>query len=329
MKIIRKITLIISILLGISSAQMLGYLEQVEASFCMDECSHYMLTSESGDFLSFLANTNNINLEYFINRFVEVETDGELQCIECSALIIGSIEISNDCEYPVMCFADPCEVAAECELNIPVDCMSSYCDGCYADFYDMDGNLVDCYNVPIEECTDLAEIFFGWCDMFMGYAYTNGGCEGVSGCGWVVDGVDYSDAFFDTLGECEEACVDVSEPTCSEIESEYENIHSGEYDNCNEDNDCITIWGDCDVGLGGCHYSVNNDLFDFEYSDDLVDMWVNYDCMEWVCDCMPPPNSICTAGECELTYCDDRICLKFSPEEVYAQALKMLFCEEN
>ena len=33
-------------------------------------------------------------------------------------------------------------------------------------------------------------------------------------------------------------------------------------------------------------------------------MWVNYDCMQWVCDCMPPPNSICSAGECELTYCD-------------------------
>lgn len=28
--------------------------------------------------------------------------------------------------------------------------------------------------------------------------------------------------------------------------------------------------------------------------------------------------------ECELTYCNDRICLDFSPEEVYTQALKML-----
>ena len=31
--------------------------------------------------------------------------------------------------------------------------------------------------------------------------------------------------------------------------------------------------------------------------------------------------------ECELTYCDDRICLDFSPDEVYSQALKMLSLE--
>jgi ADP-heptose:LPS heptosyltransferase len=28
--------------------------------------------------------------------------------------------------------------------------------------------------------------------------------------------------------------------------------------------------------------------------------------------------------ECELTTCDNRICLEFSPDEVYTQALKML-----
>ena len=94
------------------------------------------------------------------------------------------------------------------------------------------------------------------------YAYANGSCQGVSGCGWVVDGVDYSDAFFDSWSDCEEACTDIDELTCSEIEIEYQDIHSGEYDNCIEDSDCVTIWGDCDVGLGGCHYSVNNELFD-------------------------------------------------------------------
>ena len=33
--------------------------------------------------------------------------------------------------------------------------------------------------------------------------------------------------------------------------------------------------------------------------------------------------------ECELTNCDDRICLYFSPDEVYAQALKMLSPEKK
>ena len=254
-------------------ANSFGYLREVEASFCMDVCSEYMLEDEDGSFITFLINTNNIDLDYHINRYVEIEDGVEYQCIACSAIIIQSIDISNNCDYPVMCFVAPCEVAPECQVNTPVDCVDNYCGGCYADFYDMDGNLVDCYNLPIEECMDLAGIFFGICDMFMGYAYVNGACQGVSGCGWVVDEVDYSDAFFDILEDCEEACIDFSEPTCEEIENEYEDIHSGEYDDCSEDSDCVTIWGDCDVGLGGCHYSVNNELFDYGYSDELVDMW--------------------------------------------------------
>ncbi len=285
-------------------ANSFGYLRPVEASFCMDDCSQYMLEDENYDFITFVANINEIDLSYFINRYVEIEDGGEYQCIECSAMIINAIEISNDCDYPVACFAAPCSVAMPCELNTPVDCVDNYCGGCYADFYDLEGNLVDCYNIPIEECTDLADILFGICDMWMGYAYVNGDCEGISGCGWIVNGVDYSDAFFNTLEECEEACIDGNELSCSEIESEYEDIHFGQYDDCSEDSDCVTIWGDCAVGLGGCHYSVNDDLFNFEYSDDLVDMWINGECMQWVCDCMPPPNSICTNGECELTYCD-------------------------
>jgi hypothetical protein len=302
MKFTRHIFIVLMVFLTHLFANSFGYLRQVEASFCMDDCSQHMLEEENGSFTTFLANTNDIELSYYINRYIEIVSGGEYQCIECSAMIIESIQISDACNYPVACFADPCEVANECQLNTPVECVSNYCDGCYADFYDMDGNLVDCYNTP--DCTDLSEIFFGECDMFIGYGYANGLCQGISGCGWVVDGVDYSDAFFNSMGECEEACTDVSEPTCDEIEDQYSSLHSGTYSSCYEDSDCISIWGDCDVGLGGCHYSVNNNLFDYEYSDDLVDMWVNGDCMQWVCDCMPLPNSICTAGECELTYCD-------------------------
>jgi hypothetical protein len=283
-------------------ANSFGYLRQIEASFCMDACSQYSLEEEDGTLITFLANTNNIDLPYFINRYVEIEDGGEHPCVECSAMIIENIEISDDCDYPVMCFVDPCEVAPECELNIPVDCMSRYCDGCYADFYDLDGNLVDCYNTP--DCIDLSGIFFGLCDMVLGIGYVNGECSYVSGCDWVVDGVDYSDAFFDSMEECEEACVDSSEPTCDEIQDQYSSLHSDIYISCGEDSDCISIWGDCDVGLGGCHYSINNELFDYEYSNDLVDQWVDGDCMQWVCDCMSLPNSICTNGQCDLTYCE-------------------------
>ena len=166
MKFTRHISIVLMVFLTHLFANSFGYLRQVEASFCMDDCSQYMLEEENGSFTTFLANIHNIDLSYYIDRYVEIQTDGEYQCVECIAMIIGSIEISNDCDYPVMCFVDPCEVAAECELNTPVDCVSNDCDGCYADFYDMDGNLVDCYNTP--DCMDLSGIYFGLCDMVLG-----------------------------------------------------------------------------------------------------------------------------------------------------------------
>tara|TARA_B100000959_G_scaffold271011_2_gene318643 strand:+ start:783 stop:2264 length:1482 start_codon:yes stop_codon:yes gene_type:complete len=305
MKSYRHIVIILGVFLGAIYGNSFGYLRIVEATICMDDCSQYMLEGESGDFIEYIY-PGDIDLGPYINRYVEVVSVAEYDCLMCSATVISSIQISDYCDYPTMCFVSPCLVAEECQLNTPVDCIDNYCGGCNADFYDMEGNLVDCYNTPIEECMDLEGIFFGVCEMFMGYAYINGGCQGVSGCGWNVDGIDYSNDFFNTLGDCEETCIDTGELTCDEIESEYENIHSGMYDNCIEDSDCVTIWGNCDVGLGGgCHYSVNDNLFDYEYSNDLVDIWINDDCMQWVCDCiMPPPNSICNNGECELTYCE-------------------------
>ena len=303
MKLFKHI--IITILFGsYIIANSFGYLRIVEVSICMDDCSNYMLEGEDSGFITFLANPHDIDLSYYIDRYVQIEDGGEYQCNECSAMIIENVDLSTDCENPVACFEAPCSVAMPCELNTPVDCIDNYCGGCYADFYDLNGNLVDCYNLPIEECSDLQDIFFGWCDMWMGFAYVSGQCQGVSGCGWVVDGIDYTDAFFNSLDECEDACENGNQFSCSQIENEYESLHSGYYDNCIEDSDCVSVWGDCGVGLGGCHYSVNIESFNFEYSDELVDMWVNGDCMEWVCDCMPLPNSICTNGECELTYCN-------------------------
>ena len=73
--------------------QHFGYLRQVDASFCMDDCSQYMLEEENGSFAMYLANTNDIDLSYYINRYVEIVSGGEYECIECSAMIIESIQI--------------------------------------------------------------------------------------------------------------------------------------------------------------------------------------------------------------------------------------------
>ena len=49
---------------------------------------------------------------------------------------------------------------------------------------------------------DLAGIDFGECDFVLGIAQVNGVCTTISGCDWVVNGVDYSPAFFQDEPTC-------------------------------------------------------------------------------------------------------------------------------
>jgi len=282
----------------------LGYVKQIDMSFCMDACSEYYLEGESGENITNITFTStSYDPSVYLDRFVEIQGE-EIWCVECGAVQIEEIIFSNDCESPVFCFADPCEVAPDCELNTPVECLSNYCDGCYADFYDLDGNLVDCYPHIINPCDDLGGIFFGLCDMYLGVAIVNGQCEGVSGCGWDADGVDYSDAFFDSFSDCEDTCLD--EPyLCEDVEYDYDQLHSGEYAQCEDNSDCIAVWGDCGVGLGGCHYAVNESFYNQDEVSNLVSIWLDNDCMQWVCDCASLPNTMCNNGFCELAYCYD------------------------
>ena len=261
---IKKTLFLLTLNIIISST---GYIRQTEISFCMDECSMYYLESEFGEYISNIS-FGEFEPSIYINRYVTI--DGiQISCVECTALQIQQINLSQDCESPFACFADPCEVAEECQLNTPVECIPNYCGGCYADFYDLENNLVDCNTTEfIEECYDIGDIFFGECDMYMGVAVSNGACQGVSGCGWISDGIDYSDAFFDSITDCEEYCLE--EFSCQDIESDYEQFFIGDYAQCEYNNDCVAIWGDCGVGLGGCHYSINPDYFDNSSIDNLV-----------------------------------------------------------
>ena len=104
------------------------------------------------------------------------------------------------------------------------------------------------------------------------------------------------------MNECEEACGG-GNMTCDEINVEYESLHSGDYATCEFDNDCGAVWGACDVGLGGCHYSVNEENYSEEEIDGLIDMWIEGDCMQWVCDCSAMPYAQCIDGSCTSAYC--------------------------
>jgi len=72
------------------------------------------------------------------------------------------------------------------------------------------GRYIHKSNSSIDECIDLSGLDFGPCAMVLGIGYVNGECSYVSGCGWILNGIDYSDAFFDSIDECSSACFENS-----------------------------------------------------------------------------------------------------------------------
>ena len=72
------------------------------------------------------------------------------------------------------------------------------------------GRYIHKSNSSIDECIDLSGLDFGLCAMELGIGYVNGECSYVSGCGWILNGIDYSDAFFDSMDECSSACFENS-----------------------------------------------------------------------------------------------------------------------
>ena len=334
-----------------------GYLRAIEISFCMDSCSNYYLESEGGDYITNVTDFDELEtLAYFTDRFVTLSGD-EVWCVECGAVDVDEIALSDACSWPVSCFANPCLVSGSaCAMYYPDDCVASYCGGCHADFYP-DGELttscdpppacdtlgdcaqctdagcfwqpagdglcldscmiadMSCYGSTEDwtaacpesvttSCTDLSGVDFGPCDMYLGVGYAKGECQSFSGCGWNVGGVNYSDAFFDSVASCEAACGGGTALSCDEIPDAYDALHmDSEYTTCEVDNDCTAVWGDCGVGLGGCHYSVNAENYPENQVNDLVDQWLNGDCMSWVCDCMAPPYAQCIDGTCTSAYC--------------------------
>ena len=61
-------------------------------------------------------------------------------------------------------------------------------------------------DILVTPCEDLTEVDFGFCDMAMGVGLINGVCTYISGCGWEVDGIDYSPAFYISIADCTTSC---------------------------------------------------------------------------------------------------------------------------
>jgi hypothetical protein len=90
---------------------------------------------------------------------------------------------------------------------------------------------------------------------------------------------------------------------CENIEYSYDQLHGGFYSECEFNIDCMAVWGHCDVGLGGCHYAINEGYYDSMQVETLVNMWIEDECASGVCDCTSLPNVQCIDGYCELAYC--------------------------
>jgi len=188
-----------------------GFLRKTDTSFCMDNCSVYFLENEYGEFLTWVTYLENIEiLGGFRNRYVDIEGDS-IQCVECTSFNISNISISNNCLNPLDCTVDPCSVS-NCYSYPEAECVANYCGGCWADYY-LDNELIQC-GVP-EGCIDLTGIDFGLCEMVLGIGWINNHCEYISGCDWVIDSVDYSEAFFDSMDDCQESCIILNSPKFS------------------------------------------------------------------------------------------------------------------
>ena len=259
-----------------------GYLRSTEMSFCMDDCSQYYLEAElDSDFEDIFVTFEDYeeDLSMYLNRFVELTIGDEVNCIECSAYSILRINLSQDCTLPVDCIADPCEFSEDCQLNTPVDCISNYCGGCYADFYDLDDNLVDCFDEDDDnndedfDCSDIdnaEECLELGCD----WEYSNnmineGACfrpendedeeGGISDCLSDCDDLNLIDPEIDPNGACDwiisnfgpnnffnDCAEDCSEDTLSEINQ----IVDACYSCLEQDNiDCADLFDDQDENL--------------------------------------------------------------------------------
>ncbi len=63
-----------------------------------------------------------------------------------------------------------------------------------------------CATTNAEPCTNVSEVDFGPCDMWLGYAFDGVGCSGYGGCGYLVGNVDYTNSFYETLDSCMANC---------------------------------------------------------------------------------------------------------------------------
>lgn len=184
-------------------------------------------------------------------------------------LLSGCSTTVDDIDYSAFIFSSPEECASNCASGCldlifldfgPCEMLLGYAkvngecvsiSGCspIINGFDFSPYIYDspdeCELVCSPVCMDLYGLDFGPCDMFMGYAMINGSCVSLSGCGSIIDGVDYSEFIYESeetcINQCQQACLDLT------------NLDFGE---CAMPLGIAVIDGECTM-LSGCGYEIN------------------------------------------------------------------------
>ncbi len=107
-----------------------------------------------------------------------------------------------------------------CTVSPPSHTISDSGISCLSFYHFLEGSIGPVTLTFVEEipnCFDFSGIDFGACAMVLGVGLLGDECSYISGCNWTIDGIDYSDLFFDSIEECEENCANDNQINLGDI----------------------------------------------------------------------------------------------------------------
>lgn len=203
----------------------------------------------------------------------------------CEPQDVGGVG-ACDAAFGVFFLGDRCGWVSGCS------CEGDDCDNAYEDEASCEAAHRDCFD---DACAAQDAAFVGGCEPASLYVYNGFECVAMDGCSCVGEDCD---AVYSTPEDCEAAhavCKDRA-LSCDDIDTAYDDYVS--HTACEDDSDCTTVYGQCAIGLGGCHHALNRHWGNSGVQA-LGEAWAALDCGGGVCDC-PPPS--------ETVVCDDGVC---------------------